>query len=81
MVLRTFEKLLQNHTIVHIHPNNLGTVVNRNGVELPEMLEISFLRNDRIAQKQPAVTFPHKLDFRNCSKPDLQLPESWYLNS
>jgi hypothetical protein len=81
LVSRSFEKLLQHHTIVHIHPNNLGTVVNRNGVELPEMLEISFLRNDRIAQKQPADKFPHKLDFRNCSKPDLPLPESWYLNS
>lgn len=81
VVSRSFEKLLQNHSIVHIHPNNLGTVVNRNGVELPEMLEISFLRNDRIIQKHPAVTFPHKLDFRNCNKADLPLPESWYLNS
>lgn len=78
---RAFEKLLQHHTIVHIHPNNLGTVVTRNGLEIPEMLEITFLRNDRVVQKQPAITFPHKLDFRNCNKPDLPLPRSWYLNS
>ena len=48
----TFKKLLQNHTIVHLHPNNCCGIENRMGVEIPRVMEFTFLRNDRIKKKK-----------------------------
>jgi len=73
-----FEKLLQTHSVVHIHPNNLGTTVMRNHVEIPEMIEITFLRNDRINQWEYTHSFPHPLDVKNTDSAVLVLPGSWY---
>jgi hypothetical protein len=73
-----FSKLLQTHSVVHIHPNNLGKTVKRNNIEIPEMIEVTFLRNDRIHDREFTKSFPHKLDIRNAGTPPLVLPASWY---
>jgi hypothetical protein len=75
---RAFAKLLHSHSVVHIHPNNLGKTVKRNNVEIPELLEITFLRNDRINKKEFTKTFPHPLDIDNTKSHPLVLPQSWY---
>lgn len=75
---RAFMKLLQNHSVVHIHPNNLGKTVKRNNIEIPELLEITFLRNDRITKREFTKSFPHKLDINNMDSTPLILPASWY---
>jgi hypothetical protein len=75
---RAFEKLLQHHTCVHIHPNNLARSIKVQGLEIPQMAEFTFLRNDRLAQAGYAHEFPHPLDHDNSDRAPLRLPESCF---
>jgi len=75
----TFKKLLQNHTIVHLHPNNCCGIENRMGVEIPRVMEFTFLRNDRIKKKKKQLNFPHHLDKDSIEeKPHISLPKNWH---
>ncbi len=74
-----FLKLLNTHTCLHIHPNNSVPVTTSKGVVVPQMLEMTFLRNDRIETRSPATLFPHPLDCESVpSFPSVTLPKSWY---
>lgn len=74
-----FSRILQDFSVVHIHPNNFSRPVKFKKFETPPLLEFTFLRNDRISQRRLAQTFPHPLDRKNVSKrPDLPLPRCWY---
>lgn len=74
-----FRKLLRTHAVVHIHPNNVGGVINFAGVSVPMTMEFTFLRRDRLKQTRKALSFPHPLDHKNVAKkPDVVLPRSWY---
>lgn len=73
-----FDKLLQHHTCVHLHPNNYGKVLSLQGVEIPNLIEFTFIRNDRIKGKTFKTRFPHKLDSDNTSKKPIVLPRIWY---
>ena len=75
---RAFEKLLQTHACVHIHPNNSRGFVMRRGIEIPRVMEFTFLRSDRVGDVGFANTFPHPLDARNVAGRDLVLPQCWY---
>jgi len=74
---RAFEKLLQTHTCVHIHPNNSGGLVSMDGIGIPQTAEFTFLRCDRIFQSSPATNFPHPLDRENTTEAPLPLPACW----
>jgi len=74
-----FIKLLQDFHVVHIHPNNNDPVRTIQGIGIPSLMEISFLRKDRIFDSKHATKFPHPLDRRTVlSKKDFDLPENWY---
>jgi hypothetical protein len=73
-----FQKVLQNHICVHIHPNNSWKTEMRYGIEIPRVAEFTFFREDRINSKSPQTIFPHPLDFDNTSKETLFLPKCWY---
>jgi hypothetical protein len=75
----TFSKLLLNHTIVHIHPNNISPIVKYKNFEIPPTIEFTFLRNDRIKKSEFTTHFPHKFD-TICipNLPDFPLPKCWY---
>ena len=75
---RVFEKILQNHTCVHIHPNNSGGSVMKYNVDIPRMMEFTFLRSDRVRNSSFATVFPHPLDSDNKGKFSLPLPKCWY---
>ena len=75
---RVFDKLLQTHKCVHIHPNNQRKTITKGGVVVPQLAEFTFLRNDRITNSSPAKVFPHTLDFDNTNKPHMPLPRCWY---
>jgi hypothetical protein len=76
---RTFHKLLQSHTVVHIHPNNRGGSIKSGGLEIPRMAEFTFQRNDRLRQRTRRRDFPHPLDRDNNPKfAKLPLPSGWY---
>lgn len=76
---RVFEKLLVSHQVVHLHPNNFCGSEQRGGLEIPRVLEITWLRRDRVLNPRPATSFPHPLDADNDpGQPPLPLPRCWY---
>ena len=78
LVSRAFDKILQTHTCVHIHPNNCATPLNKFGLSIPPLLEVTFLRNDRVHHPSPATVFPHALDFDCADRPQVVLPACWH---
>ena len=79
IIEKTFEKILQAHICVHIHPNNYAQIDTRLGVQIPEAAEFTFLRKDRATSTQDVTHFPHELDTDHAEhdKP-LVLPPNWY---
>lgn len=77
-IIRTFQKILRSHACVHIHPNNCCGSVKTNGMEIPKVMEFTFLRKDRFGHSEYETSFPHELDADNTGKPPLVLPECWY---
>jgi len=75
---RMFDKILQTHKCVHIHPNNGFRPLNKGGLSIPPIAEFTFFRNDRISNPSYATDFPHPLDFDNTDNPCLPLPACWY---
>ena len=74
-----FDKLSCDFTVVHIHPNNSRPIINKNSIDIPELLEFTFLRNDRVVQNGDSLSFPHKLD-EQCAphRPSRHLPKCWW---
>jgi hypothetical protein len=72
-----FHKLLSNHLVVHSHPNNAIRSVRIDGIEIPPLLEITFLRKDRQHSREYETRFPNELDFDCGSKETLFLPREW----
>jgi len=47
-------------------------------IDIPRLLEFTFLRKDRIGNESFASKFPHPLDYKNVkNKPDIVLPNTW----
>jgi hypothetical protein len=76
--IRTFRKILKNHSCVHIHPNNCCEPAKIGDVSIPRMMEFTFFRNDRINSRRFQSTFPHPLDRDNTSNSTVILPDYWY---
>ncbi|NOT49523.1 MAG: hypothetical protein HOP17_17505 [Acidobacteria bacterium] len=75
---RAFDKIQKIHSCVHIHPNNCCSAVERDGIEIPSVMEFTFLRTDRIEKSSPQTKFPNPLDFDNTPNPTMILPKNWY---
>jgi hypothetical protein len=75
---RTFDKLLETHECVHIHPNNYSGTVKHCGIEVPKLMEFTFYRKDRAGETSKKIKFPHSLDADNTDKVALHLPAVWY---
>jgi len=76
---RAFEKILQTHDCVHIHPNNIANTQTVNGIEIITTMEFTFFRKDRINNPKFQHHFPHPLDSDNCPKhPSKTLPDGWF---
>lgn len=78
LVDSVFNKLLETHACVHIHPNNCRSPLIKDGLVIPPMMEFTFLRKDRIEESSFQYEFPHPLDADNTANPSLVLPECWY---
>ena len=81
LLAMTFEKLLETHVCVHIHPNNCRRPETVRGIELAPVSEFTFLRRDRLDAERAAFAsqFPHPLD-QECTtrfEPSV-LPKSMY---
>ncbi|MDP9632023.1 UNVERIFIED_ORG: hypothetical protein J2W85_004106 [Ensifer adhaerens] len=76
-----FKRLSDIFTVVHAHPNNCCGEFNIPGtnVKIPNVLELTYLRKDRIDEPAYPVLIPHPLDVtRNViNLPPLFLGEEW----
>lgn len=75
-----FDKILQSHECVHIHPNNCCKIVKKGNIEIPPVMEFTFIRKDRIKEKTLTRTFPHELDVDTAKAEPLVLPKCWYID-
>lgn len=76
-----FDKLLINHRIVHIHPNNQdGITLNINNYKISNGYNFTFInKKDCKFMKKINYELPHKLDFRsNANLPEVKIPEIFY---
>ncbi|MGH8252671.1 MAG: FkbM family methyltransferase [Steroidobacteraceae bacterium] len=81
LAARTFEKILQTHACVHIHPNNSSPLLKKSGLAIPPLAEFTFHRRDRMpVAARHAARFPHPLDSDNTGKPHFALPRCWWAN-
>jgi F5/8 type C domain len=73
--LPVFGKLARHFVCVHVHPNNAGTsTTHHEDLVVPNTLELTFLRKDRIVQRDIPLELPHRLDAINvATKPPLHL--------
>ena len=74
---RAFEKLLQFHSCVHIHPNNCCGSLVVDDIVVPRVCEFTFLRNDRGVLPGFVEKLPHELDQDNTDQPTLPLDPKW----
>ncbi len=75
---QVFDKILQTHTCVHIHPNNDRGIDKTFGIEIPRTAEFTFWRNDRAKFENHQMNFPHQLDFDNTDNKHIPLPDIWF---
>jgi hypothetical protein len=76
-----FRKLARDFTCVHAHPNNCcgDFLVSGTDVRIPNVLELTLLRNDRFVEAPGPPSLPHPLDVA-CNMPDrppLFLSDAW----
>jgi hypothetical protein len=75
----TFNKILKNFEVIHIHPNNCCKPLEYNGISIPPIMEFTFLRKDRIIKRSKNLSFPHKYDRPNVpEKESFTLPKCWH---
>jgi hypothetical protein len=78
LVNATIEKIRERFDPVHLHANNYEKVANVNGVLMPNAIEVTFLRKDRIKEYKGLQVLPHILDLPNNPEwADVELPAIW----
>lgn len=62
------KQLNQTHTLVHFHGNNACGLNTIDGIPIPNVFELTYIRNDYITEKiQNTEPLPHKIDRPNLS--------------
>lgn len=71
-------KLTRHFHCVHVHPNNRSGLVSRAGLEIPRVMEFTFLRKERVSLTHRTRSYPHPLDV-DCEpgRKGLRLPRCW----
>ena len=76
-----FEKLFKNFAICHVHPNNCCGLTELDGIAVPRVMEVTFVRHDILPKvlRQDPVQLPHPLDVKNVPHlPEILMPEIWW---
>lgn len=73
------DRLLKNHVICHLHPNNVSPHVNILGRSVPSLIELTLLRKDRLRKTTgDELAYPHLLDSPNdTNMPTRSFPQFW----
>ena len=65
-ILKSFlKKLLENHTVVFLNPNNNEETYDGLGFSMPSVLEITLVRNDYLELLNQPFTYPHPMNIVN----------------
>jgi hypothetical protein len=79
-----FKRLDRFFSVVHAHPNNCcgEFIIPDTGIRIPNILELTYIRKDRVASPTYAPLLPHPLDVsRNVpTNPPLFLGDEWLEN-
>jgi hypothetical protein len=75
---RAFDRILESHACVHIHPNNCCGSMRKGGLDIPRVMEFTFQRRDRLSGPAYETIFPNPLDRDNTENKALPLPGCWY---
>lgn len=67
-IIHVLEKLNQTHHAVHIHANNCEIVEYCGDLILPQLLEVTFVRNDVFLTQKTNKTFPTSIDQKNSAE-------------
>ena len=81
MVSSIFEKIYKHFSICHVHPNNCCGIAELDGIKVPRVMEITFIRNDYIKKcsNNQDIFLPNKLDRKNLEdREDIIMPEMWW---
>lgn len=81
MITAIFEKIYSNFSICHVHPNNCCGIASQNGISVPKVIEVTFIRKDLVQNfvSNDELSLPHKLDKKNVlDKEDIKMPEFWW---
>jgi len=79
LITSCFEKLLESFYVVHIHPNNYYCNFKIRNIEVPSILEFTFLNKKRAINATPVQRLPNPLDVPNVPyRSNPNLPEYWY---
>jgi len=81
MVSAIFEKIYKDFSICHVHPNNCCGVASMDGIEIPCVIEVTFIRNDliRAVYSKNPINLPHRLDSKNVEEnKDIIMPNVWW---
>lgn len=71
---RVLGKLYQSHVPFHVHANNWGDFQIIEGIPIPDVIEVSYLRRDRHVIKPSSEFYPTPLDFPcHPDRPDIML--------
>lgn len=81
MISAIFEKIYTHFSVCHVSPNNCCGIASLHGIDVPRVIEVTFIRNDllgRLSNKNP-IQLPHSLDRKNVKKnDDIFMPEIWW---
>lgn len=62
-MFRLFAELTRTHTLIHFHANNACGMQKINGINLPHVFELTYVRNEYVPMKLPNnIPLPTKLD-------------------
>ena len=73
-------KLNEQFSVVHLHANNCRGALNYQGIQIPRVLEVTMIRNDRYQKSNQVFnpTIPHALDVPNFpGNKELALSKDW----
>jgi FkbM family methyltransferase len=77
----TFKRLAGFFSVAHAHPNNCcgDFAIPGTGIRIPNVLELTYIRKDRLTAPEYAPLLPHPLDVSQNvrNKPPLFLGEEW----
>ncbi len=81
MISSIFEKIYKYFSICHVHPNNDACLIELDGIAVPKMMEVTFIRNDLLKKhaNNKEIILPHVLDKKNVkNKKEIIMPRIWW---